>query len=151
MNPYCREKHTDLYKDARYVADCDAIMNHPLASVIVPTFNSGRTICKSLDSIRRRSHPSVEIIVADNFSTDLSGKLSAQFGASAHYARLGMRAARNLGIGRSKAQYVLSLDSDLVVPATGKRMRCAKPSRVRRYFYRSGIGRRRVLEYMQET
>jgi glycosyltransferase involved in cell wall biosynthesis len=37
--------------------------NVPLVSVIIPTYNSARTLSMALRSIKRRTYPSIEIII----------------------------------------------------------------------------------------
>lgn len=84
----------------------------PKVSVIVPTYNSACTIRRCLDSIKRQSFQSIELIVPDNFSTDASAKISEIYGARVFSAKLGMSAARNFGLAQSSGEYVLCLDSD---------------------------------------
>ncbi len=40
-----------------------------LVSVIIPTFNSGKTISACLDSITSQTYSKCEIIIVDRFST----------------------------------------------------------------------------------
>jgi len=83
-----------------------------MVSVIVPTYNSERTIRRCLDSVNRQCYPSIELIVSDNFSTDASAVISKHYGARVFSAKLGMSAARNFGVAHSSGKYVLCLDSD---------------------------------------
>ena len=45
-------------------------MNYPLISVVMPAYNVERYIEKSINSILDQSYPNVEILVADDASTD---------------------------------------------------------------------------------
>jgi glycosyltransferase involved in cell wall biosynthesis len=51
----------------------------PLVSVIIPTFNSSRTIEKTLKSIKNQSYNNIEIIVIDNNSTDNTKEISLKY------------------------------------------------------------------------
>ena len=42
----------------------------PLVSIIVPTYNSERTIARCLDSLRHQTYGDTEIIVVDKGSSD---------------------------------------------------------------------------------
>jgi len=44
--------------------------NKPLVSVVIPTYNSEKTLKKCLESIKRQTYKNIEIIVVDKFSKD---------------------------------------------------------------------------------
>ncbi len=54
-------------------------MSDPLISVIIPNWNGAHHLPGCLDSLRRQSWPAVEVIVADNGSTDASLTVLAQY------------------------------------------------------------------------
>ncbi len=54
-------------------------MPDPLISVIIPNWNGAHHLPGCLDSLRRQSWRSVEVIVADNGSTDASAAVLAQY------------------------------------------------------------------------
>jgi glycosyltransferase involved in cell wall biosynthesis len=87
----------------------------PLVSVIVTTKNSARTLERCLAGIRDQSHPAVELIVVDNSSTDdtmaIAGRLADKV------ATLGPErsAQRNHGAAISSGDYLLFIDSDMVL------------------------------------
>ena len=45
-------------------------MSDTLVSVLIPTFNSAAWIAETLESVRAQQHRPLEIVVADNGSTD---------------------------------------------------------------------------------
>ena len=58
------------------------ITNQPLISVIIPVHNGGKHIEKCLDALIASSYSPIEIIVVDDGSTDDTGLLSRQKGAT---------------------------------------------------------------------
>lgn len=88
-------------------------MSDPLVSVIVPTFNSESFLNNSLRSVRRQSYSEIEIIVADNYSTDKTKEISEKFGAKVVLCKSNRSKARNVGVGLSNGEFILSLDSDM--------------------------------------
>jgi colanic acid/amylovoran biosynthesis glycosyltransferase len=93
-------------------------MSEPLVTVVIPTFNRAHCIARAIESVERQTHPSIEIIVVDDGSTDTTASLVQsldsirpltliQLGCNA-----GAAAARNRGIAAGKGDYVAFLDSD---------------------------------------
>lgn len=86
----------------------------PIVSVNVRTFNSEKTLAKTLQSVKNQSWKNIEIIVSDGYSKDKSVQIAKKFGAKVHYvAKLGD--ARYQDYKKSKGIYLLSLDSDQVL------------------------------------
>jgi glycosyltransferase involved in cell wall biosynthesis len=88
-----------------------------LVSVIVLTFNSERYIQRCLDSLVNQTHNSLEVLIIDAGSTDLTElmvnsyieKLSIRF-ISAPNTNMGQ--ARNIGIQESRGDFLAFCDSD---------------------------------------
>jgi glycosyltransferase involved in cell wall biosynthesis len=90
----------------------------PLVSVIIPTYNSARTLSLALRSIKRQTYPSVEIIVVDRYSRDGTPHIASRFGARLIQADTERAEAKNIGLKAAKGQYVLFLDSDMELTPT---------------------------------
>lgn len=83
----------------------------PLVSVNIRTYNSGKTLRATLESIKKQSHKNIEIIISDGFSKDNSIEIAREFGAKVHSAdKLGD--ARYQNYLKSKGKYIFSVDSD---------------------------------------
>ncbi|WP_302273875.1 glycosyltransferase family 2 protein [Alistipes ihumii] len=93
----------------------------PSISVIIPMYNSERTIEKALDSVVGQTYPAhYQIIVVDDGSSDRSAELVERY-AEAHPSadiRLirqsngGVSSARNAGMRAATGQWIALLDSD---------------------------------------
>jgi glycosyltransferase involved in cell wall biosynthesis len=85
-------------------------------SVIIPTYNRARSVCRAIASVLYQTHRPAEIIVVDDGSTDRTFQHVAQFSQLVKYLRhphnLGVSAARNTGIKASTSALVALLDSD---------------------------------------
>lgn len=90
----------------------------PLVSIIVPMYNSQEFIESTLHSILNQSYKNIELIIADDGSTDESSKKVLEFSrkdsrVSYYYQdNRGGSAARNLGFDNSKGEYIIYFDSD---------------------------------------
>ncbi len=88
----------------------------PLVSVIIPVYNRGYLVGKTIDSVLDQDYPNIEIIVVDDCSNDNSKDVIAEYGNKVVYYRhdknMGAPAARNTGIMHSSGQFVAFLDSD---------------------------------------
>ncbi len=91
--------------------------DHPLVSVIIPTFNSGTCISKTIMSIENSGYQNIEIIVIDDGSIDRTADIISALSATNSNIRYyyqpnsGQSSARNLGIAQAKGSYIMFVDS----------------------------------------
>jgi len=86
--------------------------NNDIVSVIIPTYNSAKNLPLCIRSIKRQKYQHKEILVVDNYSTDETQFIAENLGANLISHRGNQAAARNMGLARSKGEYILFLDSD---------------------------------------
>ena len=86
-------------------------------TVVVPTRNSMRTLAACLESVRAQDLP-VELVVIDNGSTDGSYELAARLADTVVRGGPERSAQRNIGVRLSHGEWVLWVDSDMVLPPT---------------------------------
>lgn len=97
----------------------------PRVTILIPVYNSQEILAACIDSIRRQSYPNelIEILAIDNGSSDGSFKVfcerqQAEFAGSIHWLSTlhqGKPWALNVGIHYARSQYVINLDSDVVL------------------------------------
>jgi glycosyltransferase involved in cell wall biosynthesis len=94
----------------------DAPKTEPgLVSVVMPTYNRAYIIARAIESILGQTYPFVEVIVADDGSTDDTKEVVARYDDRVRYVRqsnAGVSAARNLGLRHAGGEFVGFLDSD---------------------------------------
>lgn len=89
-------------------------IEQPLVSVIIPTHNSDRFLVKCLESLKRQTWKKVEVIVADDGSTDTTLEIAEKYECNViRNPRRGRAEAKNEGIRRSLGEYLLFVDSDM--------------------------------------
>ena len=93
-------------------------MERPKVSVIIPTYNSGKTLEKCLESVENQTYPSYEIIVIDSFSSDGTLRIAEKFKTKIIQQKSNPALARNIGMTSSTGKYVLFLDSDQVLSSS---------------------------------
>jgi glycosyltransferase involved in cell wall biosynthesis len=89
-----------------------------LVSVIIPTYNSKRTIGCCLQSINKQTYPNIEIIVVDSDSNDGTRELAENFDAKVITIKVGRSGSRNIGVEKANGELILSLDSDMELTAS---------------------------------
>ncbi|MEJ0001288.1 MAG: glycosyltransferase family A protein [Verrucomicrobiota bacterium] len=105
-------------------------MSAPLVSIVIPCFNQGRFVKRTIASILRNSYRPVEIIVVDDGSKDDSAAVVQAMQGRFPEVNLqlkengGVSSARNYGIQKAQAELIAFLDADdLFYPDTlSKRM-----------------------------
>lgn len=89
-----------------------------LVSVIVPVYNVELYLRKCVDSILNQSYRKIEIILVDDGSTDMSGKICDEYNNKEerikviHKKNSGLSSARNAGLEIAKGDYISYIDSD---------------------------------------
>ena len=87
-------------------------------SVIVPVYNVEKYLNECIDSILSQSFTDFELILVDDGSNDLSGKICDDYAQKDNRVKVfhkpngGQSTARNLGIQNATGQYAVFLDSD---------------------------------------
>ena len=87
-------------------------------SIIVPVYNASEYLHKCIESIKKKTFDSLEIILINDGSTDNSGEICEKYCDSDkrisvyHIKNSGPGAARNFGIKKAKGRYVGFVDSD---------------------------------------
>jgi|WetSurMetagenome_2_1015567.scaffolds.fasta_scaffold170981_1 glycosyltransferase involved in cell wall biosynthesis len=90
----------------------------PFISVIIPTYNRKKLLCRAIDSVMRQTFHDFELIVVDDASEDGTHGLAYFSGENTvvQYIGLplhrGVAAARNLGVSKSLGTWICFLDSD---------------------------------------
>ncbi len=91
----------------------------PLVSIIIPTYNVGKYIDQTLESIFNQDFTDYEIIVVDDGSTDATQSVLESFKNRISYCyqeNRGPAAARNVGIKMAKGKYIAFQDGDDLWP-----------------------------------
>jgi len=88
----------------------------PGLSVIIPTYNRAALVPEAMASVLAQTWRDFEVLVVDDASTDGTAEALAAFGSRIRLlrntSRLGVAAARNLGISGARGQWLAFLDSD---------------------------------------
>ena len=93
-------------------------MCKPLVSIIVPMYNSEKTIEKCIDSILKQTYYNIEIILVDDGSTDNTLNICMDYKSKDSrieiftQANKGANSARRAGLKEAKGQYIGFVDSD---------------------------------------
>ncbi|WP_187414146.1 glycosyltransferase family 2 protein [Nonomuraea sp. PA05] len=92
-------------------------MEHPLVSVIIPSYNRSDVLRLCLDAMRAQTHPHLEVIVVDDCGTEDAAQVAAAMGAKV--VRTGVNGgptpARNLGAEHATGEILFFLDADIAL------------------------------------
>jgi glycosyltransferase involved in cell wall biosynthesis len=92
---------------------------NPLVSVIIPAFKAEAFIAETLDSVKRQTHPAIEVFVVDDGSTDKTVAIARSYETGnltvIEQKNSGACVARNRGLSMSRGKYIQYLDADDVL------------------------------------
>ncbi|UBU09498.1 glycosyltransferase family 2 protein [Nonomuraea gerenzanensis] len=90
---------------------------HPLVSVIIPSYNRSGVLRLCLDALRAQTHPHLEVIVVDDCGTEDAALVAASMGAKVVRTRVngGPTPARNLGAEHATGEILFFLDADIAL------------------------------------
>lgn len=89
--------------------------NNVKVSVIIPTRNSAEFLGDCLKSIKEQTYKNIELIVVDNNSIDRTKEIAKKFTDKVFNFGPERSAQRNFGVSRSSGDYVLIIDSDMLL------------------------------------
>ena len=102
-------------------SNSSAIVNHPLVSIVIPTWNGGHLIGPCLQSLQQQTYRNTEILVVDGGSRDGTPELVSDRFPSARLLALprnrGFAGNVNAGIRQSGGEIVCLLNNDAVADA----------------------------------
>lgn len=94
-------------------------MNEKLVSIITPTYNSGKFIGRTIDSVLSQTYQNWEMIIVDDCSKDNTGEVVAEYMKSDNRIKYypleensGAAVARTTAMNLAKGSYMAFLDSD---------------------------------------
>jgi len=91
-------------------------------SIVIPTYNSAKTLPACLESIREQDYPvdKVEIIIADAWSSDGTLEIARRFTDKIYCNLLKTgEAGKAVGVGYVRGEVVALIDSDNILPERG--------------------------------
>lgn len=89
-----------------------------IVSIIIPVYNVEKYIKRCIDSVRNQTYSLIQIILIDDGSTDMSGKICDYYAhidtriVVYHQENQGLAAVRNIGVRLAKGQWITFVDSD---------------------------------------
>lgn len=90
----------------------------PLISIVVPVYNSERTLHRCIDSVLSQKYGNFEVVLIDDGSEDQSAAICDNYSLednrirTLHQSNYGVSHSRNTGIKAAKGDYLFFLDSD---------------------------------------
>ena len=88
--------------------------NHHTVSVVIPCYKQAGFLAEAIESVLAQTHRHFEIIVVDDGSPDNTSGVAASYPSvrCIRQENRGLSAARNMGLGVSKGEFLVFLDAD---------------------------------------
>src|SRR5690606_27196225 len=90
------------------------MINEPLVSVIIPTYNRADKVGDAIQSVLNQTYSNIQILVIDDGSSDHTSECVTEFPQVEYIQQVhaGQAAARNNGLKKSRGSIIANLDSD---------------------------------------
>lgn len=94
------------------------LIKHPFISIIVPVYNSEKTLDRCINSILEQTFQNWELLLIDDGSTDKSGEMCDSYSVRDQRVKVfykengGVSSARNMGLDHAKGKWITFCDSD---------------------------------------
>lgn len=88
---------------------------NPLVSIVIPVYNGSNFIREAIDSALNQTYKNIEVLVINDGSTDNTEEIVKSYGKKVRYFKKengGVASALNLGIKKSKGEYISWLSHD---------------------------------------
>ncbi len=97
----------DLYNDV-------VVDEHTLVSIVIPCYNQAHFLKEAIESVLSQTYKNVEVVVVDDGSTDNTQFVCNSYNNIKYVRaeRVGLSAARNIGVQFSKGDFIIFLDAD---------------------------------------
>lgn len=103
-------------------------MKLPSISIVIPTYNSEKTLAKCLESIKSQTYKNIEIIIADGGSTDKTLEIAKKYTNKIfHNPLITGEAGKAVGIRYAKGEVIALIDSDNILPTKNWLRRMIEP------------------------
>lgn len=87
----------------------------PTVSIVIPAYNAEQFVGEAINAVLSQTYADYEVVVVDDGSTDETRAIVKTFGESVRYyyqPNGGSASARNLGVEKSRGDYIAFLDAD---------------------------------------
>jgi glycosyltransferase involved in cell wall biosynthesis len=110
-----KRKRHDIYPFPESLVQKKIVDTESMVSVIIPCYNHSHFLKQAIESVLQQTYRKVEIVVVDDGSEDATAAVCHAYGDRVKYVRVervGLPAARNIGIQFSKGDFIVFLDAD---------------------------------------
>lgn len=92
--------------------------NQPKVSVVIPAYNSAKTIHFCLHSLCQQTYKNKEVIVVDKFSSDNTTNIARRYNATVYQHGTERASQLNYGIHKATGDYIFETGSDMTSDPT---------------------------------
>lgn len=113
-NKHKSERQKDVLSFPQELLNDIIPKEHPLVSIIIPCYNQAHYLTEAINSAINQTYKHIEVVVVDDGSTDNTKNVCDSFTGIIYVRveRVGLSAARNIGVQFSKGDYLVFLDAD---------------------------------------
>jgi glycosyltransferase involved in cell wall biosynthesis len=98
------------------MSKADGSKTRPLVSIVIPTYNSEKTLAKCLESIKNQNYKNIEIIVVDKNSRDKTVEIAKSYDVKVFVIKAKERCQQvNFGAKKATGKYLYEVGSDFIL------------------------------------